>query len=541
MIKDSVTSEEVPIGSFDLVKSLEICDKIKSSEYPPKAACAALKRRLTHKNPNVQLLGLMLTDVCVKNCGFKFVLEVASREFMDVVLSLARALVVTGGSYEVKVKALGLIQSWGVACKGKPELAYVSEMYESLKHEGVKFPPIDKADMAAAILETETAPDWRHSDVCNRCRTAFTTFNRKHHCRNCGNTYCNDCSTSRLALPHLGVTEAVRVCDTCNAKLKTKTDKEASPTYSSPAFLQGTSSSDVAQKEQKDLERAIAASLGQSATKPVEKKVSFKPADASDEEDADLKRAIEESLKESTRRNPTSGYPSSQNAYPTTSSAYPTSSSAYPTTSSAGDAYKQTSIVEPEPETISKTELDAILLFTESVERAEAEVTQKGIQVLYPPQLHQLYAQAHPLQAKLYSSLQECATKYKSLYEMNQDIGESVKSYDAFLQQRLVYSQQQQQQQQWSGSHVYQPGYNPNGGYGATYNPVVSQPYMPPNVPPATSYAIPPTAIPQVSQQQTYGQSQQGYPSGYSAEHQPQQQQQQQPPNVVQEAPLIEL
>lgn len=48
----------LPNAQEDLSKSLEVCDMIKGKRVAPKDAMRAIKGRLQHKNPNVQMLTL---------------------------------------------------------------------------------------------------------------------------------------------------------------------------------------------------------------------------------------------------------------------------------------------------------------------------------------------------------------------------------------------------------------------------------------------------------------------------------------------------
>eukprot|EP00808_Paulinella_micropora_P020314 g66722.t1 len=60
-----------------------------------------------------------------------------------------------------------------------------------------------------------SAPEWQNADSCKKCAAKFTMVNRKHHCRNCGHTFCGKDTTKRCPVLEFGYTEPQRVCDTC--------------------------------------------------------------------------------------------------------------------------------------------------------------------------------------------------------------------------------------------------------------------------------------------------------------------------------------
>eukprot|EP00026_Physarum_polycephalum_P002477 Phypoly_transcript_02484.p1 GENE.Phypoly_transcript_02484~~Phypoly_transcript_02484.p1 ORF type:complete len:482 (+),score=49.37 Phypoly_transcript_02484:107-1552(+) len=57
-------------------------------------------------------------------------------------------------------------------------------------------------------------PDAQAS-ACSKCFTFFKTLTRKHHCRQCGYIFCNECCATRTTLPHLQYDTPVRVCKCC--------------------------------------------------------------------------------------------------------------------------------------------------------------------------------------------------------------------------------------------------------------------------------------------------------------------------------------
>ncbi|XP_014054312.1 RUN and FYVE domain-containing protein 1 isoform X3 [Salmo salar] len=73
------------------------------------------------------------------------------------------------------------------------------------------FKEVNKALKGQAWLKDDEATQ------CKHCQKEFSIARRKHHCRNCGDIYCNSCSSNELALP--SYPRPVRVCDSCHSLL----------------------------------------------------------------------------------------------------------------------------------------------------------------------------------------------------------------------------------------------------------------------------------------------------------------------------------
>ncbi|KAI9911835.1 hypothetical protein PsorP6_009382 [Peronosclerospora sorghi] len=59
---------------------------------------------------------------------------------------------------------------------------------------------------------------WARATHCYECHAPFNLFVRRHHCRMCGNSFCHEHSSRRVAVVGIGFDDApVRVCDTCFA------------------------------------------------------------------------------------------------------------------------------------------------------------------------------------------------------------------------------------------------------------------------------------------------------------------------------------
>ncbi|XP_030591262.1 TOM1-like protein 2 isoform X1 [Archocentrus centrarchus] len=127
----------------DWTLNMEICDIINETDEGPKDAMRALKKRLSgNKNYREVMLALTVLETCVKNCGHRFHVQVANRDFIDGVLVKIISPKANPPTI-VQDKVLSLVQAWADAFRSSPDLTGVVHIYEELKRKGVEFPMAD--------------------------------------------------------------------------------------------------------------------------------------------------------------------------------------------------------------------------------------------------------------------------------------------------------------------------------------------------------------------------------------------------------------
>jgi hypothetical protein len=69
------------------------------------------------------------------------------------------------------------------------------------------------------LSKTNPKDFWMRDDKakeCYDCKTPFSTFRRRHHCRICGQIFCHRCASNILPGEQFGYgSEELRVCDFC--------------------------------------------------------------------------------------------------------------------------------------------------------------------------------------------------------------------------------------------------------------------------------------------------------------------------------------
>ena len=138
----------------NLALNLEIADLINSKKgSAPREAATAIVANINHRNPNVALLALNLLDICVKNCGYPFHLQISTKEFLNELVRRFPERPPIRPS-RVQMKILEAIEEWrGTICETsryKEDLGFIRDMHRLLSYKGYTFPEVRRED--AAVL-----------------------------------------------------------------------------------------------------------------------------------------------------------------------------------------------------------------------------------------------------------------------------------------------------------------------------------------------------------------------------------------------------
>ncbi|KAK2612098.1 ARF-binding protein [Conoideocrella luteorostrata] len=138
----------------NLALCLEIADLINNKKgSAPREAATMIVSYINHRNPNVALLALGLLDICVKNCGYPFQLQISTKEFLN---ELVRRFPERPPMRPTRVQAkiLEAIEEWRLTIcdtsRYKEDLGFIRDMHRLLSYKGYMFPEVRRED--AAVL-----------------------------------------------------------------------------------------------------------------------------------------------------------------------------------------------------------------------------------------------------------------------------------------------------------------------------------------------------------------------------------------------------
>ncbi|KAI3912632.1 hypothetical protein MKW92_028857 [Papaver armeniacum] len=132
---DKATSEL--LAGPDWHMNFAICDSMNNNLWLTKDMVKALKKRLKHRNPKIQILALTLLETMMKNCGDYLHLQISERNILRELTKIVRK----SFNAQVRDKILILIETWQEAYGGadgkRPQYYWA---YTQLRRAGVQFP-----------------------------------------------------------------------------------------------------------------------------------------------------------------------------------------------------------------------------------------------------------------------------------------------------------------------------------------------------------------------------------------------------------------
>ncbi|KAL4881430.1 VHS domain-containing protein [Aspergillus karnatakaensis] len=138
----------------NLALNLEVADLVNSKKgNAPREAAFEIVRLINSRNQNVSLLALALLDICVKNCGYPFHLQISTKEFLNELVRRFPERPPLRAS-RVQHRILESIEEWRqTICQTsryKDDLGHIRDMHRLLLYKGYVFPEIRGED--AAVL-----------------------------------------------------------------------------------------------------------------------------------------------------------------------------------------------------------------------------------------------------------------------------------------------------------------------------------------------------------------------------------------------------
>ncbi|KAJ5122608.1 hypothetical protein N7448_003743 [Penicillium atrosanguineum] len=138
----------------NLALNLEVADLINSKKgNAPREAAVEIVHLINSRNQNVALLALALLDICVKNCGYPFQLQISTKEFLNELVRRFPERPPMRAS-RVQHRILESIEEWRqTICQTsryKEDLGYIRDMHRLLLYKGYAFPEVRRED--AAVL-----------------------------------------------------------------------------------------------------------------------------------------------------------------------------------------------------------------------------------------------------------------------------------------------------------------------------------------------------------------------------------------------------
>lgn len=148
----------------NLALNLELADHIKSKQAnTPREAAFAIVEKINSRHPQISILALDLLDHLVKNVGYPFHLQIATKEFLN---ELVRRFPERPPLFPspAQTRILALIHEWKntlcVDSKRKEDLVHIRDMHRLLTYKGYRFPNLDaRAKGVLNPTETLQTPD----------------------------------------------------------------------------------------------------------------------------------------------------------------------------------------------------------------------------------------------------------------------------------------------------------------------------------------------------------------------------------------------